>query len=193
MSSVGLQQGTRAIILDRDGVINQDSDHYIKSVEEWQPIPGSIEAIVALADAGYSIGIATNQSGLARGLFSRQDLAAMHEKLFSLIAAAGGIAPVIAFCPHHPDDNCSCRKPKTGLIVQLESELGVPLTGAFFVGDSYSDVLAARAHGCVPVLVRTGKGRQTEQRLREEKQLPELGFDNLEQFSRFLLRQAQIP
>src|SRR3990167_4912962 len=106
----------KLIILDRDGVINEDSDTFIKRVEEWHPLPGSIEAIARLSQAGFFVAVATNQSGIARGLFSHQDLDAMHQQLFKLVKAAGGKIDYLAFCPHGPDDHCECRKPKAGLL-----------------------------------------------------------------------------
>lgn len=149
----------KLVILDRDGVINQDSDDYIKSVEEWMPIPGSIEAIAALSKAGYSIAIATNQSGLARGYFDLNTLNAMHGKMTQLVSEAGGSIQHIAFCPHGPQDNCDCRKPNPGLLEQISSALKTPLTSeVHMVGDSIKDLEAAQRAGCSPNLVKTGKG-----------------------------------
>ena len=149
------------IILDRDGVINEDSDSYIKSVDEWVPIPGSIEAIGILYKAGFTIVVATNQSGIGRQLFSLDDLNAMHDKLNMLVKNAGGKIANIYYCPHHPDDGCACRKPKAGLIDNMEKELGISAQGAFFIGDSLRDLEAGLAKGCTPVLVETGKGKKT--------------------------------
>lgn len=151
----------RLLILDRDGVINEDSDAYIKSVQEWTPLPGSIEAIARLARAGYRIAVATNQSGLARGLFSRADLDAMHQRLNDLVAAQGGRIELIVFCPHGPADNCDCRKPRPGLLIEIASRLHVDLHDALVVGDSRRDLEAALAVGATPWLVLTGKGQQT--------------------------------
>lgn len=175
------------IILDRDGVINQDSDDYIKSAEEWQPIEGSIEAIVALSQAGFRIAIATNQSGLARGLFDLDDLEAMHAKLNRLVAEQGGKIEGIFYCPHHPDDQCHCRKPDIGLIEAIEFELGLSAKGAFFVGDSLKDLQAARAKQCIPVLVRTGKGPKTEAKIVGDPAWADVAiFDSLYQASEFI-------
>jgi len=151
----------KLIILDRDGVINEDSDDYIKSWEEWIPIPGSIEAIAALSKAGYTIAVATNQSGISRRLFDEFDLAAMHQKMCELVEGQGGEIAGVFFCPHGPDDGCECRKPGIGLLKQIESEFGTSVTGAPFVGDSGKDLLAAKLAGCLPVLVLTGKGAAT--------------------------------
>lgn len=149
------------LILDRDGVINEDSDAYIRSLEEWVPIPGSIEAIAALSRAGFRIAIATNQSGLSRGYFTLDTLEKIHSKLYRLVEEEGGSIAGIFYCPHLPEEGCSCRKPATGLIDAIEAELDEPAVGAYFIGDSLKDLQTARAHGCRPVLVKTGKGRNT--------------------------------
>lgn len=148
----------RLIILDRDGVINQDSDDFVKSLDEWIPIPGSIEAIADLSKAGYIIAVATNQSGIGRGLFDLDELEKMHDKLSSLVEDRGGKIDGIFYCPHTPDDNCNCRKPKAGLIEAIEEELGLSAEGAFIVGDSVRDLEAGLLKHCLPVLVKTGKG-----------------------------------
>ncbi|MEE4302371.1 MAG: D-glycero-beta-D-manno-heptose 1,7-bisphosphate 7-phosphatase [Pseudomonadales bacterium] len=153
------------VILDRDGVINEDSASYVRSVTEWSPIPGSLEAIARLSSAGIRVAIATNQSGLARGLFDRATLDAIHDHMRTQVRAAGGEITYIAFCPHRPGDGCACRKPQPGLLQQIGRELGMSLRGVPFVGDSARDLEAAVAAGCDPVLVRTGKGRETERAL----------------------------
>ena len=158
----------KIVVLDRDGVINQDSDLYIKSADEWLPIDGSIDAIAKLSQSGYKIAVATNQSGLGRDLFDEYALAQIHHKLCSLVEDSGGIVDGIFYCPHLPDESCSCRKPATGLLTQIEQEFSTTLNQSFFVGDSYKDVQAAISFGCKPVLVRTGKGLATEQRLQQE-------------------------
>ena len=149
------------VILDRDGVINQDSDDYIKSLDEWRPIPGSIEAIARLSQAGYQVAIASNQSGVARGFLTLAALNAMHQRLRDLVAARGGRIEMIAFCPHGPDEGCLCRKPNPGLLLEIADRLGVDLTGVPFIGDSLSDIQTARAVGATPWLVRSGKGERT--------------------------------
>ena len=154
----------KLIILDRDGVINEDSDAYIKSPEEWRPIPGSLEAIARLNRAGYRVVVASNQSGLARGLFDMDALLAIHEKLHRSLAAAGGAVDAIFFCPHGPDDHCACRKPKPGLLLDIAARLQVSLTGVPVVGDALRDLQAAQAVGARPILVRSGKGARTEAR-----------------------------
>ena len=149
------------VILDRDGVVNQDSDDYIRTLEDWIPIPGSIAAIAALHRAGYTVAIATNQSGLDRGYFDLDTLEAIHAKLCQVVAEAGGEVAGIFYCPHLPDSGCQCRKPATGLIEAIERELGMNAKGAHFIGDSLKDLQAAQAAGCQPVLVKTGKGEGT--------------------------------
>lgn len=152
---------SRLIILDRDGVINEDSDAFIKSVEECHLIAGSVDAIVRLSDAGYQVVVATNQSGIARGLLDEFELAQIHQYITTQIEEAGGRIEAFVYCPHGPDDNCDCRKPKPGLLEKIAAEFGLPLSGCAFVGDSLRDLQAAQAAGCEPILVLTGKGEQT--------------------------------
>ena len=161
------EKPVRLLILDRDGVINQDSAQFVKSADEWLPLPGSIDAIARLSKAGYTVAVATNQSGLARGLFGATDLEAMHEKLRALVAAEGGSVGEIAVCPHGPDDGCACRKPRPGLLQQLADFYDVDLKGVPFIGDASRDLEAALAAGAEPVLVRTGKGLKAERTLTE--------------------------
>ena len=152
----------RLVILDRDGVINEDSDAFVKSVDEWRPLPGSIDAIARLTHAGITVAVATNQSGLARGLFDCAELDRMHDKLRGLVTSAGGRVDRIAVCPHGPDDDCDCRKPKPGLLLELGEHFGVPLAGVPVIGDARRDLEAALAVDARPILVRTGKGIATE-------------------------------
>lgn len=149
------------IILDRDGVINQDSDNFIRTVEEFIPLPGSLEAIARLNRAGYRVAIATNQSGIGRGLFDLPTLNAMHDKLRRLLLATGGQVEMVVFCPHRPDENCDCRKPRPGLYQEIGHRMEVSLEGVPVVGDSLRDLQAAQAVGAHPILVRTGKGERT--------------------------------
>jgi D-glycero-D-manno-heptose 1,7-bisphosphate phosphatase len=153
------------VILDRDGVINRDSPDFVKSTEEWLPLPGSIEAIAALSRGGYTIAIASNQSGLARGLLDRRALRAMHRKLRRLVAAEGGRIDRIEVCPHGPGDGCRCRKPAPGLYERLARRYDTSLRGTPAIGDSLRDLEAAAAAGASPILVRTGNGRKTESSL----------------------------
>ena len=153
------------VILDRDGVINQDSRDFVRSAEEWRPLPGSIEAIAALCRGGYRVAVASNQSGLARGLFDRTALYAMHRKLRRLVAAAGGRIERIAVCPHGPDDGCDCRKPAPGLLLRLLRQFDARAAETPVIGDSLRDLEAAAAAGACPILVRTGNGRETESSL----------------------------
>jgi D-glycero-D-manno-heptose 1,7-bisphosphate phosphatase len=149
------------IILDRDGVINEDSDDYIKSPEEWIAIPGSAEAIARLNQAGYSVVVATNQSGVGRGYFDLDTLAAIHDKLCETVESAGGHIDGIFFCPHAPEDHCDCRKPKPGLIDQIMETFDTDVAGCVIVGDSARDLECGAQRGCQPVLVKTGKGQRT--------------------------------
>jgi D-glycero-D-manno-heptose 1,7-bisphosphate phosphatase len=153
----------KLVVLDRDGVINEDSQGYVKSVAEWRPIPGSLEAIARLCEAGISVVVVSNQSGLARGLFDRAALDAIHEEMIRQVEAAGGQLAGLFICPHGPDEGCDCRKPQPGLLRQVEAELGVSVEGVPLVGDKPSDLQLARVAGCKPILVRTGKGLATEQ------------------------------
>ena len=152
----------RLVVLDRDGVINRESADFVRSAEEWVPLAGSIEAIARLSNAGFSVAIASNQSGLASGLFDTSALAAMHGKLHDLVAAAGGRVDHIAICPHGPDDDCDCRKPRPGLLHQIGTRFDISLAGTPVVGDSLRDIQAAVAVDARPILVRTGNGRNTE-------------------------------
>lgn len=149
------------IVLDRDGVINEDSDAYVRSLADWRPIPGSIAAIAALSKAGFTITVATNQSGLSRGYLGLEDLEAIHDRLREQVDEQGGQIAGIFYCPHLPQEGCSCRKPATGLLEAIETELGESPQGAIFIGDSLKDLQAARAYGCQPMLVKTGKGAVT--------------------------------
>lgn len=155
----------KLVILDRDGVINHDSDDYIKSVDEWIAIDGSIEAIVRLNQAGYNVAVATNQSGISRGYFTISTLNAMHQKMYELVQLAGGHIDGVFFCPHSPSDQCECRKPEPGLLYEIADRFTVSLDNVFFIGDSFSDIQAARNANARPVLVRTGKGERTESKL----------------------------
>lgn len=176
------QQSTaRIVVLDRDGVINQDSPGYIKSADEWIPLPGSIEAIARLYAADIRVAIATNQSGLARNLFDEYALAQMHHKLCYMVEEAGGLVDGIFYCPHAPDAGCGCRKPATGLLRRIETELQVSLAGCYFIGDSDKDLQAAISHGCKPVLVRTGNGANTERGLATQSGPTVPVFDDLAQ------------
>jgi D-glycero-D-manno-heptose 1,7-bisphosphate phosphatase len=147
---------TRLVLIDRDGVINRDSDEYIKRVEEWVPLPGSLEAIAALTQAGFAIAVITNQSGVGRGLFSEETLEEIHAAMRRAVEAAGGRISGIFYCPHRPDEGCDCRKPQPGLLRRAAAALGTELAGVAFIGDKRSDVEAARAVGARPVLVGPG-------------------------------------
>jgi D-glycero-D-manno-heptose 1,7-bisphosphate phosphatase len=151
----------KLVILDRDGVINYDSDAYIRSPEEWKPIPGSLEAIVKLNQAGYRVVLATNQSGIGRGLFEMATLNAIHDKLHRALGQLGGRIDAIFFCPHAQEDACNCRKPKPGLYEEIGHRLNISLKDVPSVGDALRDLQAAVAVGAKPILVLTGKGAKT--------------------------------
>lgn len=157
----------RLVILDRDGVINQDSDDFIKSPDEFVPIPGSLEAIARLNKAGFRVVVATNQSGVARGLFDLDTLDAMHDKLRRLLAEVDGHIDGIFFCPHSPDAGCDCRKPLPGLLEQAAEAFTTNLEGVPVIGDSLRDLESAITAGATPLLVRTGKGERSLASLRE--------------------------
>jgi D-glycero-D-manno-heptose 1,7-bisphosphate phosphatase len=149
------------VLLDRDGVINIDSDEYIKSPEEWEPIPQSLEAIALLNQQGYKVVVITNQSGIGRGFYDESTLAQIHHKMNRMAKNKGGEIEAVYYCPHLPDDHCLCRKPKAGLLRQFEQDSNRVLTDLFFVGDKLADIQTAQAVGAKPILVRTGKGEQT--------------------------------
>ncbi len=152
----------KLIILDRDGVINHDSDQFIKSPDEWKPIEGSLEAIAHLNQWGWRVVVASNQSGVGRGLFGMDTLNAINDKMVKSLAQVGGRLDAIFFCPHPADSTCDCRKPKPGMFIQIAERFNVNLTGVPVVGDSLRDLQAGIAVGCEPYLVLTGKGLKTK-------------------------------
>ena len=176
----------KLVILDRDGVINHDSDDYIKSPDEWIPIDGSMDAIAQLNHAGYIVVIATNQSGIARGYFDITTLNAMHEKMHLSVNQAGGHIDGIFFCPHAPADKCNCRKPMPGLLFQIARRFSTSLENVPFIGDSLSDIEAAKLAGAFPMLVRTGKGERTIAKLPTDSDIPI--FDDLQHAVTALLK-----
>ncbi len=173
------------VILDRDGVINQDSEDYIKTPEEWIPLPGSLEAIARLHRAGYQIIVATNQSGIGRGLLSMDTLGRIHNRMLDAVRKKGGEIDGIFLCPHRPEDGCQCRKPLPGLLQEIADRLNMKLNGVHIVGDSERDIVAARAVMASPVLVRTGKGEQTLMQSTQLNGVPV--FDDLAAFVNALL------
>ena len=176
----------KLVILDRDGVINLDRPDFVKSADECVPIAGSIEAIARLSQAGFTVVIATNQSGLARGKFDLDDLEAMHEKITQLVEDHGGEISAIFYCPHAPEDHCKCRKPKPGLVDAIEAEFNISAEGAPFIGDTLRDLQAAISKACQPVLVRTGNGLKTL----EDLQYPD--SDSTDDFPGLTLEQVQV-
>jgi len=154
----------KLVILDRDGVINHDSDDFIKSPDEWIPIPGSLEAIARLNQADYRVVVSTNQSGIARGKFNIMTLNAIHQKMHAAAQAVGAEIDAVFFCPHAADDNCDCRKPKAGMLHTIAQRFNVNLKGVANVGDSLRDLQAGFVVGCKPYLVLTGKGEKTREK-----------------------------
>jgi D-glycero-D-manno-heptose 1,7-bisphosphate phosphatase len=155
----------RLVILDRDGVINKDRDDFIKTPDEWVPIPHSLEAIARLHRAGYQVVVITNQSGIARGLLDLNALNRIHVKMMDYVRQHGGQIEAIFFCPHGPDDNCECRKPRTGMYNQLAERLNISIEGIPAIGDSIRDLQAAQLAGAQPILVCTGKGGESAKAL----------------------------
>lgn len=176
------------VMIDRDGVINEDSTEFVKSVAEWRPITGSLEAIAALHRAGWRVAVVTNQSGIGRGLYDEATLAKIHAHMRERVRVAGGELAGIYYCPHLPDDGCDCRKPQPGMFRALERELGLSVAGAPYIGDRLSDVAAAEAVGARPILVRTGSGAATEALL-GARRVPV--FDDLAAAARSLLGEAR--
>jgi D-glycero-D-manno-heptose 1,7-bisphosphate phosphatase len=154
-------RAAKLIVLDRDGVLNFDSDQYIKTPDEWRAIPGSVEAVTRLNHAGYRVVVATNQSGIGRGLFDMGTLNAIHEKMHRALAQAGGRVDAVFFCPHSGDSRCDCRKPKPGMLLEIGKRFNADLAGVPCIGDSLRDLQAAESVGASPMLVLTGKGEKT--------------------------------
>ena len=177
----------KVIILDRDGVINQDSDNFIKTVDEFVPLPGSIEAIAKLKHAGYKVYIATNQSGIQRGFYTVETLHAMHEKLAALLNNFEVEIDGIEFCPHGPNDNCDCRKPKAGMYLKIAKQAGLTdCSDIIVVGDSLRDLQAAQTVNAKPCLVRTGKGERT---IKKDEGLDDISvYNDLSDFVNQLLK-----
>ena len=169
----------KLIVIDRDGVINHDSDAYIKSPEEWIPIEGSLEAMARLNHSGYIVVIASNQSGLARGYFDIESLSAIHKKMEQMLAKIGGRVDAIFYCPHGPNDACDCRKPKPGMLLEIGQRFNVPLKDVVFIGDSVTDIKAASNANAKAMLVRTGKGLKAEKILQVENKTSVPVFDDL--------------
>ncbi|MEJ2620666.1 MAG: D-glycero-beta-D-manno-heptose 1,7-bisphosphate 7-phosphatase [Candidatus Thiodiazotropha sp.] len=182
----------KLIILDRDGVINQDSDTYIKHPDEWQPIEGSLEAIARLSRAGYRVFVATNQSGLARGLFDIETLNQIHQKMVNAVQQVGGHIEGIFFCPHGPDEGCSCRKPATGLYEMIAQRSQSPLSDVPIVGDSLRDLQAAQKVGAQPILVLTGNGQKTIKQLSGKLTETPI-FRDLNSFALLLINEMEQP
>lgn len=180
----------KLILLDRDGVINQDSDKFVKNIDEFEMLSGSIEAIANLSQAGFKVVVCTNQSGIGRGLLTMEDLNQIHDKLHQLVSQGGGILDAIIFCPHTPDANCNCRKPKPGMILDICDRFNIDnINKVMMIGDSIRDLEAIANAGGIPILVKTGNGKKT---LAKEK-LPTgtLIFDNLLAASEYIIDEQQ--
>ncbi len=172
------------VLLDRDGVINYDSDDYIKSSEEWTPIPGSLEAIALLNVHQYKVAVISNQSGLGRGLYDETTLTDIHNKMHRLTQQLGGKIDAVYYCPHTPSDHCLCRKPKPGLLNNFATEKNIDLSSVYFIGDKLSDIQAAEAAGAIPMLVKTGKGQKT---LNNHPEIKHPTFENLYDAAKFIV------
>lgn len=184
-----MRSEVRLVVLDRDGVINEDSAEFVKSPAEWKPIAGSLEAIAVLTRAGYTVAVATNQSGIGRKLMPRCAVEAIHETMRARAAAAGGAIDRVVYCPHRPEEGCACRKPAPGMLRALAAHYGLSLAGVPVIGDSERDLAAARAVGARPVLVRSGNGRSTEAALTARGEAVET-YDDLAAAARALAREA---
>ena len=182
---------SKLIILDRDGVINNNSKNYIKNKNEWVPIEGSIKAISKLNEYGFKILVVTNQSGIGRGLFNKQDLDKIHLKMSSEIRSMGGYIEGIYYCPHKPEDSCGCRKPKTGLIDKIEKKLNIKVEKAILIGDSMSDIILANSINALPVLLKTGNGEETIEQLKNTD-IRYLYFDNLADATKAILKLEKL-
>ncbi len=185
-TAVPQRSSRKLIVIDRDGVLNQESAHFVRSPEEWIALPGALQAVAELTRGGFDVVVATNQSGVGRGLFTAETLDAIHRKMTAAIETGGGRLAGIFVCPHAPDAQCDCRKPRPGLMRQIEKTFGCTLAGQPVVGDSERDLRAACAVGARPILVRTGNGRETEARL-APGDMTEV-FDDLAAVSAHLLR-----
>lgn len=181
---------SKVVVLDRDGVINEDSDEFIKSPDEWRPLPGSLDAIAKLHQAGFTVIVATNQSGVGRGLFSLKMLADIHQEMLARVTSAGGHITRIVFCPHTAEDHCECRKPAAGMLYEIAELTGCGLRNMIVIGDAARDLQAARTAGSRAILVRTGKGRATEAVLAADDHIEV--YDDLAAATEALLLEAGI-
>ena len=175
----------KLIVLDRDGVINEDMERPVADPDEWIPIPGSLEAIARLHQAGWHVAVATNQSGLSRGLLALNTLHAIHQRMHETVNKAGGKIDVVAFCPHKDSDQCACRKPAPGMLYTISERLNIDLSTVVVVGDSLRDMQAAMATAAKPVMVRTGKGQATLDNNKGLEHIP--AYDDLASYVNTLL------
>jgi D-glycero-D-manno-heptose 1,7-bisphosphate phosphatase len=186
----------RLVILGRDGILNVYREDHVKSPDEWEPIPGALEAVARLNHAGWHTVIATNQSGIGRGMIDMASINAVHQRMMQCLAEVGGRLDAVFFCPHTPEDNCECRKPKPGLMKQIAQRYGIEPRTVPMVADTLRDLHAARAAGCEPHLVRTGRaaGLSDAQVVEMVQQVPATEVhDSLNDFVDFLLERAHVP
>ena len=176
------------VLLDRDGVINHDSDDYIKSADEWLPIAGSLEAIALFNKSDYKVIVITNQSGLSRGLYDEATLDQIHQKMHQLTLQKGGEIDAIFYCPHGPNDNCLCRKPKPGMLNDFAQQYNCSLENIYFIGDKLGDIQAAESAGAKPILVKTGKGEST---LKNNPDITLPIFENLYDAAKFIISEKE--
>ena len=191
MQRLGTGSGRKAVFLDRDGVINENVDgDYVRSWEALRLLPGAVEAIAELTRRGFPIVIVTNQQGVGKGLMAASDVDEIHERLVEEIVRGGGRVAAVRYCPHLAEEDCACRKPRPGLLVQAAAEMGLSLGRSVFVGDAVSDVQAARAAGCRPILVRTGRGAEAEAAVRSGEYGEVAVVDDLTAAARLIARCA---
>ena len=184
----------KLVILDRDGTINEDRDDFVKSEAEWVPLPGALDAIARLNHAGWHVAVASNQSGLGRGLFDVEALNAIHAKMYKAVAAFGGRIDAVFYCPHSPDEGCQCRKPLPGLFEQIGERFGVDLRTTHVVGDTQRDLQAGSVVGCQPHLVLTGKAQSLRGQPLPEGYPPDTRVhQDLAAFADWLVTRAPAP
>ncbi len=180
---------SRHVLLDRDGVINYDSDEFIKSPDEWRALEGSLQAIALLNQQGYQVSVITNQSGVSRGLFDLSTLEAIHNKMRAELAVYGGELAAIYYCPHGPDSECLCRKPKPGMMYAFQQATQIPFNDVYVIGDAWRDIQTAVAVGAKPILVKTGKGLQT---LAAHPEIAIPIFENLYAAAEYIITQQKL-
>ena len=181
----------KIVFLDRDGVINRDSPDYIKTWEEFEFLPGSLDAVALLSRNGFAVIVITNQSPIGRGMIEEKTLSRTHRLMSEAVAAHGGKIEAIFFCPHTPEEGCDCRKPMPGLVFKARDRYGIDLSGTVFVGDSAKDIECARNAGCGrSILVKTGNGAEAAKALAERGVAPDYLADDLRDAANWILRRS---